>query len=135
MPVASRALEMVHDTDPRKEIEDSLSPYLDEIEVMGARVLIGVYVRPSRTRGGIIIADSTRNEDNYQGKIGLVLKLGPLAFTADATHDWGDRAPKVGDWVLFRVGDTHPLIIGDRACRLAEDVAIQAVVGRPDMVF
>lgn len=135
MPVAQRAIEMVHDEDPKDTIRKAVGPYLDAIEVMGARILIGVYQRPEKTAGGIILTGDTRNEDRYQGKIGLILKMGPLAFQDDASHSFGPNPPKVGDWVLCRVGDTYPLLLGKHTCRFAEDVAVQAVVKRPDMVF
>lgn len=130
----STALKMAHARDPREDIHDKLGKRIANIKVMGARVLVGTYVRPEKTAGGIILTDKSRDEDKYQGKVGLVLKMGPLAFTEDDTHKFPDK-PKVGDWVLFRVGDTWPLLIGDQDCRFVDDVAVQSIVPGPDMVY
>lgn len=135
MPSALKALEMVHDQDPKAEIQAAVAPYLDEIVPMGARIMVAVYQRPEKTKGGVFLTQDSRNEDRWQGKCGLILKMGPLAFQADATHQWGDRIPKIGDWVAFRVGDTHPFLLGDRTCRLVEDVYVQMILDRPDVIL
>jgi len=130
-----RALQMVPGIDPRQDILDKVSAYVEEIEVFGAQILVGQFIRPNKTAGGIYLADKTVDEDKYQGKVGLVLKMGPLAFKEDETHDFGGLKVKVGDWVLYRIGDTFPLLIGDHDCRFVEDVAIKAVIARPDSVM
>lgn len=129
------ALEMVHDIDPKQEIMDDVAPFLNDIEPLAAQVLIGIYVRPKKTSGGIYIPDNTQGEDIYQGKVGLVLKLGPLAFSEDESHKWGGRTPQVGDWVLFRVGDTFPFSLGKRHCRAVEDVNFKFILHKPDIAY
>jgi co-chaperonin GroES (HSP10) len=94
-----------------------------------------VYERPDRTKGGVLLADRTREEDLYQGKVGLVVKLGNLAFVEDESHVWGERKPKEGDWVCYRVGDTFPFIVGKRTCRFVQDVNVRAILHRPDIVL
>jgi len=142
----AHALASVHETDPRQEIMDALSPTIDQMEVMGARVLLGVYVRSStvKTASGTVfhLPDSARDEDKYQGKVGLVLKMGPLAFTEDATHKWGGCVPKIGDWVHVQVYETKPFEAmttqgfkdNNHRCRFVEDVDILAVLKQPDIV-
>ncbi|MDE2467166.1 MAG: hypothetical protein KGL35_00040, partial [Bradyrhizobium sp.] len=96
-----QALKMVHAVDPADEIRSEVGKLVDDIEVLGAQVLVAAYIRPERTAGGILLPDvpnSTRAEDEYQGKVGLVLKCGPLAFVEDDKHHWGSRIPKAGDW-------------------------------------
>lgn len=129
------AIAMVHDEDPKAAILQDLSPYLGQIEVLGARVLVAVYVRPKQSAGGIYLPDKTVDEDRYQGKVGLVLSLGPIAFQDDATHRFGTIKPEVGDWVVFSVGDTFGLELGKRRCRSVEDVDIHMVLPRPDMIL
>jgi co-chaperonin GroES (HSP10) len=126
---------MVHDADPRQEIWNEVETYLDKIDPLGAELLVAVYKRPERTKGGLILSDVSRREDEFQGKVGLVLKMGPVAFTEDGTHRWGDQAPAVGDWVLFKVGDTFSLELGERRCRFVEDVNVRAILMQPDVVL
>lgn len=135
MPAAHQAIEMLHPTDPKEEIRAAVADQLAEIEVMGARIMVAVYQRPEKTKGGVFLTQDSRNEDRYQGKVGLILAMGPLAFSEDATHQWGDTKPQIGDWVAFRVGDTHPFLLGDRTCRLVEDVYVQMILDRPDVIL
>jgi co-chaperonin GroES (HSP10) len=134
MPVASRAVQMIHKVDPKVELQRAVQPLVDSMEVLGAQVLIAVYVRPEKTAGGILLTEETRGEDNLQGKIGLVLKLGSIAFDEDADHKFPVK-PQVGDWVMFRIGDTFEFVLGKHKFRLADDVAIRAIVARPDIVL
>lgn len=130
-----RAMEMVHEVDPREQILKEVTAYADQIKVLGADVLCAVYLRPKQTKGGIVLPDQYRKEDEFQGKVGLVIKKGPLAFKDDGEHKFGDVAPEIGDWVLFRVGDTFELIIGERKFRLVQDVNIRAIIDAPDIVL
>src|SRR3954465_12531923 len=65
----------------------------------GYNVLVAIYVRPAKTKGGIILTDKTRAEDKHQGNVGLVLAIGPDAFQ-DAKFRSGAWC-SVGDWILF----------------------------------
>lgn len=78
----SAILHTIHHDDPgeaAKEVIDAVGN-LDDFVIFGAQVLIGVYVRPATTRGGFIIGADTTLEDVWQGKVGLILKIGPTAF-------------------------------------------------------
>lgn len=130
-----KAIAALHAADPKFEIFRDVNPTIGDIDPMGAEVLCAIYIRPQRTKSGIILTEKTQEEDIWQSKIGLILKMGPLAFTEDATHQWGDVRPGVGDWVAFRVGDTFMFILGERYCRLVQDVNIKAIVKRPDIVL
>lgn len=133
--MTARAMPMVHETDPKDEILEEIGAMLPHIEVLGASVLVAVYKRPERTKSGLYLADRTREEDNFQGKVGLVLRCGELAFVDDATHRFGERKPKHGDWIVFQVGDTFGIELGERRCRFVEDVHVKAIIPRPDMVW
>ena len=131
----AQAMLMAHEADPRAEIMDQVNQHLEDIEVMGASVLMAVYTRPDRTKSGIFLTDKTKDEDRYQGKVGLVLKVGPIAFQDDDTHRFGDFVPTVGDWVLINIGETFPFEMGERRCRIVEDVNVKAILRRPDIAL
>lgn len=130
----AHAIPMVHLSDPRATIMEDCAPHLSGVKVLGARVLVGVYVPPESTKGGIILTTNSRTESNYQGKVGLVLALGPLAFADDATHRFGSLKPRVGDWVVFNVGDTFGMEFGQRRVRNVEDVDIHMIIQDPDCI-
>ena len=136
-------LSVVHEEDPRDTYLKLVMPAVERLSVMGARVLVSVYVRPERKKGSaIILPGVVRDEDRYQGKVGLVVALGPLAFKEDETHRFGGRIPQVGDWVQFRVPESFPFELttedGKREysrARYVEDVDIYAILTDPDLVF
>lgn len=126
---------MVHDRDPREEIGDWFAPLADTFQPLADEVLVAVYQRPERTKGGLYLAGVTTTEDRFQGKVGLVLKMGPLAFTEDDAHHWNGVTPKPGDWVLFNVGDTFPFEMDKRRCRMVREGNVRAILSQPDLVL
>jgi hypothetical protein len=80
---------VVHDTDPAQEIIRDVGYLCDDITVMGADVLIVMYERlkgsrgERKTAGGLLLPDTantTAHEDRFQGKVGLVMKMGRDLF-------------------------------------------------------
>lgn len=131
---------MQHDVDPRKEIMDRMEPFINDITVLGEDVLLGVYIRPEKTKGGIHLTAQYRQEDEYQGLACVVLKMGPLAFLEDDAHHYGKRKPKVGDWVAVRKSQGFSFKIGAsttdaQSCRLMHAEGIKLIISEPDMVW
>lgn len=129
-----------HEEDPKESILKRL-PDLSGVEVFTNRILLAAYIRPEKTKGGIIINTS---EDQYQGKAFLVLKKGPSAFVNDDRYDFGGQDVNVGDWVMLRSSDGLSLgIIEANATnntqyvrsRIVQDVQIQAIIPHPDFVW
>lgn len=108
---------------------------ISDIEVFHNQILLGTYVRPEKTRGGIILTNSTLKEDEYQGKVFLVLKIGPTAFKSDDEVDFAGQSIKEGDWVVVRPGDAWQMNINGTPCRIASDRAIRMRVANPEVVF
>jgi co-chaperonin GroES (HSP10) len=131
-----KSLAMKHDVDPATEILDRVREWLPRIALVSPyEVLVGIYQRPTSTKSGIILTDKARDEDIWQGKVGLVLSVGERAFTEDESHRWPERTPRVGDWVAYRVGDSWPLLIGEQHCRVIEDRHFRLILDHPDMVY
>lgn len=119
--------------DPKKAILANAGD-LSGVEIMGDMVLIGIYFRPEKTKGGIIQIAKTIEEDAYQGKAGLVLKWGPNAFMGEDGELYEQRV-NVGEWCVFKVGDAWSVQINQCACRLVRDTAIKMKIKKPDIVF
>lgn len=136
MPVANQAMRMGHVGDPKQELLDRVGR-LDDVFIGGQDVLVAVYTGAEKTAGGIILPGTTKDEGKYQGKVGLVLKVGPMAYAEGAeSHDWfGGNEPKVGDWVVFNVNTAFPFLYGKETLRLVEAQYIRAVVPIPDIVL
>jgi co-chaperonin GroES (HSP10) len=116
--------------DPAKAICEIVGN-LDDFEIIGDRVLIGIYMRPEKTKGGIIRPDANKEEDVYQGKVGLVLKWGPDAFKNPETGDMYEQVANVGEWVVFKVGDGWQLEVNKMPCRMIKDANIIAKIKDP----
>ena len=119
---------------------------LSELTVLGDLVIVSLYVKPNRSKGGILFADKTVEEDRYQSKCGLVLQVGPTAFKYDGPYVWGKwtdadgidhhaTPPKVGDWVMFRAADGWDQDIKGIACRMVHSDLIKAIVTDPAVIY
>tara|TARA_R110002020_G_scaffold233742_1_gene445629 strand:- start:494 stop:922 length:429 start_codon:yes stop_codon:yes gene_type:complete len=62
------------------DIEDELSTPLSLPELPGFHVLVRPVSVKSKTKGGIFIPDSTRDDLNYLTTVGKVIALGDLAY-------------------------------------------------------
>lgn len=117
------------DTDPRKALQKAIGKFGDEVLHNG--VLVATYIRPAMTKGGILMADQTLQEDVYQGSVGLVVGLGPAAFKDDRIAQFHGVKLKVGDWVLYRPADGLAMEINQVPCRLFQDTNIMMRVQDP----
>lgn len=131
------ALRMVHDVDPKIEVMDRVAGLTEKYRCIGTDVLCAIYIRPPMTKGGVFLPENKgpMREDEHQGKVGLVLKMGPVAFTDDAEHKWNGVVPKIGDWVVYRVGDTLPISLGAQKCRVVDEGCIRGIVDDPDIIY
>ena len=132
---------MSHDVDPKQDILDRVGD-ISGVEVFGSDVLVALYIRPEKTRGGIILADSTREEDRWQGKVGLILKMGATAFCDDNGEKFRDIS--VGDYVVFRPSDGFPVQFNSPKalsskdavpCRVVTDIHLRLRVSSPDAIY
>lgn len=108
---------------------------LSKEEVLGDLVLVGVYVRPEKTVGGIIRIQENVREDEFQGKVGLVLKKGPLAYAEWETDEERGSSANPGDWVVYAIKDGWSITVNDTPCRLVPYERIRMKLSRPDVIF
>jgi hypothetical protein len=127
--------------DPKQALLDSLGD-LSGVEVFHSLVLVATHVRPSVTAGGIHLPDRTLLEDRFQGKVGLVVKVGPLAFKDDelTRARFGGVTINIHDWVFYRPGDGFEMFAvdpkdGGTSCRIFDDTQIMGRVADPASVW
>jgi co-chaperonin GroES (HSP10) len=127
--------------DPRQAIMDALEGGHENLDVLHANVIVATYIRPEKTAGGIFLADRTLQEDRFQGKAGLVLKKGPLAFVDDTIAKFGGKTINEGDWVMVRPSDGMEFFASDKSkgagisCRVFKDVDIIARLDDPALIY
>jgi co-chaperonin GroES (HSP10) len=120
--------------DPAETVRKAVGD-ISQIEITGVQILVGTYLRPAKTGGGIILTEKIRDEDIYQGKVGLVLKVAEGAFVDGPDAKFNGFTVKEGDWVFYRVADGFSMSINGHHCRLIEDVHIRGRVPSPDIVL
>ena len=127
---------MLHEKDPKQVLIDQVGKVVNNLHVLNTQVLVAVYIRPEKTKGGIIMANQTRDEDRHQSKVGLILKKGPTAFVEGEEKKWfGDVKFKEHDWIVFRPSDGWAITINGVLCRMLQDVQIRMTIDSPDVVF
>lgn len=127
-------MKMIHAVDPRKELIESIGD-ISGIKIYNNWILVAVYKRPEKTAGGIILTDNTRKEDEYQGKVGLVLKKGPIAFVDDEKTSFNGQDVELGEWIAFRVSDGWSLEVNGVMCRMLQDTQIRMSIPSPDVIL
>lgn len=127
-------MEMKHDVDPKQKLLEELGD-ISGVEIFGNQVLVAVYVRPKKTKSGLILADETVEPDKFQSKVGLVVKLGPDAFFDPENKWFKGYSVAVGDWAVSRPSDGWSITINNVLCRLVDDVNIRGRVPHPDQAY
>ena len=134
---------MEHGVNPKQEILERVGD-ISDVEIFGNDILVALYVRPEKTRGGILLSDQTREEDKFQGKCGLILKLGPTAYLDEDGNRFRDISE--GDFVVFRPSDGWPVTLNSKKdgltskeaaipCRVITDINIRMRVLSPDAIY
>ena len=126
----SKVVELSRAGDQKQALMRSVGD-ISIFKIMSNRVLVATYIEPEKTAGGIILPQSRAAESKFQGKIGLVLKKGPLAFKDDDSTKFYGQDVEIGDWVFYRPSDGWHFLLKEVDCRLIEDVHIMGVVPHP----
>lgn len=125
---------MQHDVDPKKDLLKQVGN-VSGIDIFNNAVLVALYVRPQRTKSGIILTDKYTDEDRIQGKAGLIMKMGTSAFVDDTGKWFKDAKIALHDWVIFRPSDGWPISVNGIACRIIDDTAIRGKIDTPDRIW
>lgn len=121
------------------EIRLAMEAALDGFEPFHNQILLGIFMRGTAKEiaGGhkLYLPESVVREDQFQGKVGVVLKIGPLAFKSDGRNDFGGQNIQIGDWVVFRVNNGFTIDINKVHCRMIEDVHVYGRVADPMTIW
>lgn len=123
---------------PIDDSKESLRAEIGDIsgmEIAHNQIIVAIYKRPERTKGGIILTDNTRGEDEYQSKVGLVLAVGPTAFN-DPEGQWSwPPNMGVGDWIYFRASDGWGVKVNGVMCRQMDDTRVRGRLDTPERIW
>lgn len=125
---------MQHKVDPKEHLLSEIGD-TSNVEVFNNQVLVAIYKRPERTASGIFLTDANRDEDRYQSKVGLIIKMGDAAFADDGGQWFAGATFEAGDWVVFKPSDGWSINVHGVDCRMLEDVNTRARIQHPDQVW
>ena len=124
---------MLHEVDPKITILKELGD-ISNVELFHNQVLLATYLRPTKTKSGLILTDSHVDEDKYQSKVGLLIKSGPSAFEQDGNWFSGVEFNE-HDWLIFRPSEGWSVTVNNVLCRIFDDIHIKGRVQDPDAVY
>lgn len=138
----STVVELARAKDQKQAIMEAVGD-LSGHRVLKDLVLVATYIEPEMSAGGIFYTDKRVEESRYQGKIGLVLKLGPTAFKYDGAFPYEGDIPKVGEWVQFSPTSAREFFLGGPggkgnsgiSCRHISSELIDAIIADPQKVW
>jgi len=122
---------MHHEVDPVQKILADIGD-LSTVRLFNNEVLVGIYLRPEKTKSGFFLTDQHRDEDRHQSKVGLLLKAGPKAFEPNAEGWFDGETFNLNDWLVFRPSDGWQITVHGVLCRVLKDVQIKMCVTNPD---
>jgi len=125
---------MEHEVDPAQKILDEIGD-LSKIELFNNQILVGVYIRPQKTKSGLYLSDKTTEEDRFQSKVGLLLKQGPRAFEPNDEGWFDGETFNLNDWLVFRPSDGWSITVHGVLCRILIDTQVKMRVPNPDEVW
>jgi co-chaperonin GroES (HSP10) len=124
---------MLHEVDPKVTILEQLGD-ISNVELFHNQVLLATYLRPTKTKSGLILTENHLAEDRFQSKVGLLIKRGPSAFEQDGNWFSGLTFEE-HDWLIFRPSDGWSITVNNVLCRIFDDINIKGRVSNPDAVY
>jgi co-chaperonin GroES (HSP10) len=125
---------MQHEVDPAKKLIEEVGD-LSTVELFNNQILVGVYLRPEKTQSGLYMPDKHRDEDRFQSKVGLILKMGPRAFEPNSDGWFDGETFALHDWVVSRPANGWSITVHGVLCRILRDTQVEGRVKNPDEVW
>lgn len=125
---------MEHEVDPKQKIIADIGD-VSNFEIFNNNILVAVYQRPAKTKSGLYLTDKTTDEDRFQSKVGLLLKMGPRAFESNSEGWFDGVAFEVNDWIVFRPSDGWSITVNGVLCRVLSDTQVRGRADQPDRVW
>jgi co-chaperonin GroES (HSP10) len=128
-------LDDAYTSDGSLNVEKLEESVLDRIpKPTGWRIVILPYRGAEKTKGGIVLADQTRQREQVATVCGYVLSVGDLAYKDEAKFPNGAWCQK-GDWVVFGRYAGARLNIDGGEIRILNDDEILARIQDPEDIL
>lgn len=125
---------MEHEIEPKKRILDEIGD-VSTFEIFNNNILLAVYQRPEKTKSGFILPTKTLDEDRFQSKVGLLVKIGKRAFEPNNEGWFDGETFNLNDWIVFRPSDGWNITVNGVLCRMLSDTQVRGRSQHPDEVW
>jgi hypothetical protein len=128
--------------DPKAFLMDRCELWMRNVRWMSNLVVCATYFLPAfeivpGTDKPFYRSEKAQDEALWQGKVGLVIGMGPLAFVDEpalGVHFHGQKV-EIGDWVQWDIHDARQCTINRIHCRHLKDTQIIGVWSDPRLVY
>jgi chaperonin GroES len=100
----------------------------------GWRIVLLPYKGAEKTKGGIVLADQTREKQQITTVCAYVLAVGPLAYKDTVKFPEGAWC-KEGDWIIFGRYAGARIGLDGGEVRIINDDEVLAVIGDPEDIL
>ena len=97
---------------------------------VGYKLLIAIPPKEEKTEGGILLPEDTRRREEAASITGMILKIGPDAYTDQERFHSGAWS-KEGDWIVMRSYTGTRIEVHGQAFRIINDDSVEAIVEDP----
>jgi chaperonin GroES len=119
--------------EPSKKEQDLTAESTKLPNPTGWRILVLPFKQKDKTKGGILITDSTIEKSQVASTCGLVLATGPHCYDKEKFPE-GPWCKK-GDWIIFARYAGSRIKIDGGEIRLLNDDEVLATVENPEDIF
>lgn len=129
------ALDDAYDKEGSLDVNKLEQTVLDRIpKPTGWRIVILPYRGAEKSKGGIVIAEQTRQREQVSTVCGYVLAVGPLAYADEGKFPTGPWCKK-GDWIVFGRYAGARLPIDGGEIRIINDDEVLATLQNPEDIL
>ena len=97
---------------------------------VGYKLLIAIPPKEEKTEGGILLPEDTRRREEAASITGMILKIGPDAYTDQERFPSGAWW-KEGDWIVMRSYTGTRIEVHAQEFRIINDDSVEAIVEDP----
>jgi hypothetical protein len=126
--------------DPRGFLLDRCALWMNEMVVYHNWIITATYYLPGsldvpNTDRKILLPEKTHDEALWQGKVGLVVGKGRLAFKDNDYIKFDGQNVEIGDWVMYDILEGRQFTIERVHCRRLKDTQIVMTIPDPRMIY
>ena len=100
----------------------------------GWRLLVLPFKMKEKTKGGLVLAETTLEKQQVASQVGLVMAMGPDCYKDKERYPDGPWC-KVKDWVMFARYAGSPIKIDGGEMRLLNDDEVLATIDSPEDIL